>query len=170
MASLVKGSCSQNCSSQTAGNAILSLANLSLRFLNSQCSIADLVSRVPGKSYISYTINNVVTRPVNCGLCIKEEDIITQFWRSWINGNINENDFACMSYTVALAPCLAMELFDRGNKKGPATYFECYIGYTFARTLGVNPEKRASLPVLGRRVLMTMDFIFDIGTKKYIFL
>jgi hypothetical protein len=81
------------------------------------------------------------------------------------NRSITPEDFGKLSYTAALAPCLAMELFDRQNKKGPATYFECYIGHLFARAVGVNPTKRARLPVAGRDVLMTMDFLFDVGVK-----
>jgi hypothetical protein len=58
-----------------------------------------------------------------------------------------------------------MEIFDRQNKKGPATYFECYIGHLFAKSLGVNPTQRVRLPVHGRDVRMTMDFLFDTGKK-----
>jgi hypothetical protein len=54
-----------------------------------------------------------------------------------------------------------MELFDRQNKKGPATYFECLIGHIFAKTLSANPRKQASLQVHGRSVRLTMDFLFD---------
>jgi len=56
-----------------------------------------------------------------------------------------------------------MEIFDRGNKKGPATYFECFIGNLFARQLGVTPKKRATLPlpVSGSTVRLTMDYIFE---------
>jgi hypothetical protein len=54
-----------------------------------------------------------------------------------------------------------MELFDRQNKKGPATYFECLVGHVFARELGINPEKRALLTVQGQRVRLTMDFLFN---------
>jgi hypothetical protein len=53
-----------------------------------------------------------------------------------------------------------MELFDRQNKKAPATYFECLIGHMFARELGVNPQKQASIRVQGRSVRLTMDFLF----------
>ncbi len=56
-----------------------------------------------------------------------------------------------------------MEIFDRQNKKGPATYFECYIGHLFAKSVGVNPTKRVRLRVHGRNVLMTMDFLIDMG-------
>jgi len=56
-----------------------------------------------------------------------------------------------------------MELFDRQNKKGPATYFECFIGHIFATALGVDPEERVALPVCGQSVRMTMDFLFDVA-------
>lgn len=56
-----------------------------------------------------------------------------------------------------------MELFDRNNKKGPATYFECLIGHIFARVFGFEPVKQAVLSVSGRRVRMTMDFLFETG-------
>ena len=53
-----------------------------------------------------------------------------------------------------------MELFDRQNKKGPATYFECLIGHVFARSIGLNPEKQTRLTIHGRPVRLTMDFLF----------
>ena len=162
----VKTNCRQNWRSCAAGDAIFYLAKQSLHFLNSQCSKVDLVSLVPGKTYFTYSLNGVAARPANRKLFIEEEEVVTQLWASWISGTINQEDFARMSYTIALAPCLAMELFDRGNKKGPATYFECYIGHVFAKTLDVNPEKRVLLPVHGRSVRMTMDFLFEIGSRQ----
>jgi hypothetical protein len=73
---------------------------------------------------------------------------------------------AKMLYTIGLAPCLAMELFDRQNKKGPATYFECFIGHIFARTFGQDPQKQVSIQIQGRSIKMTMDFLFDLGEGK----
>lgn len=58
-----------------------------------------------------------------------------------------------------------MEIFDRQNKKGPATYFEYFIGHLFAKTLATSPTKRVRLPIGDRHVLMTMDFLFDIGEQ-----
>ena len=58
-----------------------------------------------------------------------------------------------------------MKFLDRQNKKGPATYFECYIGHLFAKSMGVNPTKRVRLPVHDRNVLMTMDFLIDLGAS-----
>ena len=50
-----------------------------------------------------------------------------------------------MLYTVALAPCLAMELFNRNDKKRPATYFECMIGHIFAKSLDMDPVTRHNI-------------------------
>ncbi len=68
-------------------------------------------------------------------------------------------------YTIALAPCLALELFDLQNKKGPATYFECFVGHLVARAVRTEPRKRALLPIQNRNVQLTMDFIFDVSEE-----
>ncbi|MEK6674354.1 MAG: hypothetical protein AABZ47_01715 [Planctomycetota bacterium] len=68
-------------------------------------------------------------------------------------------------YTVALAPCLALELFDRQNKKGPATYFECFVGHLVAGATKTEPRKRAELPIQTRTVRLTMDFLFDLNDQ-----
>jgi hypothetical protein len=120
---------------------------------------------VPGKQYFSFKKANVIARPANRGLFIADSSVITRLWKQWLAEAISPTDFAKLTYTIALAPCLAMELFDRQNKKGPATFFECYIGHLFAKAIGINPTKRARLPVHGRNVLMTMDFLIDMGKK-----
>lgn len=155
--------CSTDSKSAKAGEAILRLAAISLKFLTKKCQLIDLVSRVPGKQYFSFKKANVVARPANRELFIPDPDAITRLWKQWLTETVNSTDFAKLTYTIALAPCLAMELFDRQNKKGPATFFECYIGHLFAKAVGVNPTKRVRLPVHGRNVLLTMDFLIDIG-------
>ncbi|MBI3654827.1 MAG: hypothetical protein HY232_00200 [Acidobacteria bacterium] len=139
---------------------------MSLRFLVKQCTPIDLISKVPGKQYFSFKRGNVVARPANREYFVPDPDVIIRLWKKWLGETISPVEFARLTYTVALAPCLAMELFDRQNKKGPATYFECYIGHLFARSVGVNPTKGGSLPVHGRNVRMTMDFLFNMG-KEY---
>ena len=151
---------------KAAGDAIIRLAALSLRFLESEGTLIDLVSRVHGKEYISYRLGSIVARPANRAFFIRDEREVSSLWESWEQNAMAESDLARMSYTVALAPCLAMELADRQNKKGPATYFECLIGHLFARTYGRNPERSVGLPVHGRSVRMTMDFLFDMGTER----
>jgi hypothetical protein len=161
----VKELCSADCKSTQAGDAILKLVIVSLRFLINKCKPIDLISRVQGKRYFTFKKGKVVARPVNKRFFVGNCDNITKLWKRWLDNSISPDDFAKLSYTASLAPCLAMEIFDRQNKKGPATYFECYIGHLFAKSLGVNPTKRVRLPVHGRDVLMTMDFLFDTGKK-----
>ena len=160
-----KQRCGADSKSTEAGEAILRLATISLKFLVTKCKPTDLVSRVPGKQYFSFKKANVIARPANRGLFIADSSVITRLWKQWLAEAISPTDFAKLTYTIALAPCLAMELFDRQNKKGPATFFECYIGHLFAKAIGINPTKRARLPVHGRNVLMTMDFLIDMGKK-----
>jgi hypothetical protein len=148
-----------------SAQAIYNLVMLSLTFLQAECVVVNLISKVPTKEYVSYArpdINNVLSRPANNHFFTHDATYIGDQWDRWLRDDISQDDFARMTYTVALAPCLAMELFDRQNKKGPATYFECMIGHIFAKLLGKNPRKQAVLPVHGRQVRLTMDFLFEI--------
>lgn len=160
-----KRRCGADAMSTEAGEAILRLATISLRFLVSKCKPTDLISRVPGKQYFSFKKGSVIARPANKELFIADPIAVAMLWRQWLTEEISAVDFGKLTYTIALAPCLAMELFDRQNKKGPATFFECYIGHLFAKAVGINPTKRARLPVHGKNVLMTMDFLFDVGDE-----
>jgi hypothetical protein len=148
-----------------AGDAILELAVVSLRYLTGQCRPIGLNSRVPGKQYFTYTNDTLVARPANVQFFASDEQEVVSLWQDWLGDRISAIDFARLSYTVALVPCLAMELFDRQNKKGPATYFEWYVGHLFAKAVGVNPTKSARLPVQGREVLLTMDYLIDMGEE-----
>jgi len=159
----VKSVCRKDWSSAEAGDAIIDLALLALRFLDSRASLVPLVSHVPGKDYVSYRFKKTVARPANKEFFVPNGKSVCAWWRSWQRGTLDADQFARMSYTVALTPCLAMELFDRQNKKGPATYFECLVGHIFAKSVGCNPAKSIFLTAHGRRIRMTMDFLFDTG-------
>lgn len=161
----VKHQCSSSLKSPASGDVILELVLLSLRFLLEECYEIDLVSLVAGKEYFTYQKGTVFARPVNREFFLVDTDKVVQLWNLWLEHRITPGDFASLSYTASLAPCLAMEIFDRQNKKGPATYFECYIGHLFARSFDVNPTQKMRLPVLDRSVPMTMDFLFDLGTN-----
>ncbi len=158
----VKNLCRVDCKSPTVGEAILAFIMVSLEFLIDQCRPIELISGVPGKLYFTYAKDSVIARPVNSSLFLTDPNLVSALWNRWLDDAISPHDFARLSYTAALAPCLAMEIFDRQNKKGPATYFECYIGHLFAKSLHTNPTKRVRLPVQGRDVLMTMDYLFDV--------
>lgn len=147
------------------GEAILEFTITAHNFLLTECEQIDLISRVPGKDYYTFAARNVVGRAVNRHLFLNDAHRVIELWQGWLNNQITPTDFAQLSYTIALAPCLAMEIFDRQNKKGPATYFEHFIGHLFAKTLATSPTKRVRLPLGDRHVLMTMDFLFDIGER-----
>ena len=146
--------------------AILHLALTSLTFLDEECDEISLNSRVPDKEYLSFRKDSVVARPANREFFLPNPHTIQALWTNWHQAHITDADLAKLLYTIALAPCLAMEIRDRQNKKGPATFFEHYIGHLVGRVTGCNPTRRLRLPVHGRGVLMTMDLLFDLGHKS----
>jgi len=160
---LVKQKCNSDAKSDETGDAILGLVETSLEFLKG-CKTKVLESKVEGKHYEAFQNGGkeVISRPFRKDLFLKKFDETKSFWEEWKSGQISGKNLESLVYTVALAPCLAMELFNRQNKKGPATFFECYVSHLFSRALDVNPSKRAKLN-LGNNteVSMTMDFIFE---------
>ena len=153
--------CKADWKSRAASDAVIELSVIALRFLQSECDQISLGSRVHGKHYMTFSRSGVVARPVNCDLFVREPDAISNGWYNWLDHEHVADDFGAVFYTIALAPCLAMELFNRNNKKGPATFFEQMIGHLFSRSLGIAPKKKARLTVLGRPVQLTMDFLFE---------
>lgn len=160
----VKLACRQSWGAEATGAAIRAFAGHSLAFLQEQCSVVELHSRVVGKTYNGFCRRDgdgVVSRPANRAYFICDQRRVNGMWGNWSNGRLAAADVPAFLYTVGLAPCLALELFDRQNKKGPATYFECFVGHLVARATGTEPRKRALLPIQNRNVRLTMDFIFD---------
>ncbi len=129
--------------SAATSDQILKLALVALTFLNNECSRVDLVSCVGGKQYWAYHVNrtpNLLSRPINAGLWESDEQEISEGWRKWRAGEaMDVLKLAKVTYTVAAAYFVAIDLFDRNNKKGPASYFEYYIGHLYAVEIGINP-------------------------------
>lgn len=157
----VKQKCQAGWRSNAAGQAALDLTLISLRFLAEDCDQVDLKSMVLGKQYFSFGRNGVVARPANREYFVGDPREVARNWSRWLSGNLDSIHLARMLYTIALAPCLAMELFNRNDKKSPATYFECMIGHIFAKSMNIEPIRSATLPVAGRSIRMTMDFLFE---------
>ena len=158
----VKRACREGYHSEGAGQAIIDLAVIALQFLDEDCETVSLDSSVPGKAYTSFGRNGIVARPANRALFRGDAESVEQDWRLWVTGEgLDDDRLTRMLYTVALAPCLAIELFNRNDKKSPATYFEHLIGHILAKSLGIEPVKSASLPLAGRSIRMTMDFLFE---------
>lgn len=165
----IKTTCRDDWGSVDAAHAILKLVLRSLSFLSRCCQSVPLRSRVPNKRYYAFNNNQTDSRPVNQDLFENDTELVRDVWNKWLDGGIDtidSNDLSRVSYTMALAPCLAMELFNRRNVKGPATYFEHLIGHVFARELEVNPQKQITLDADGQDITPTMDFLFNGRTKK----
>lgn len=147
---------------------LLNLIQVSLEFLRDECEIIDVKSKVEGKNYGSFVRKNtnLLSRPVNLELFENNVGQIVKNWTKWINGDREVMKSPSLSYTMVTAYCVASDLFDRNNKKGPATYFENFVGHLFAREFDVNPIKKATIPITGQSVRLTMDFLFDLGKKK----
>lgn len=158
----VKLAVQSGCGSNETGQKIIDVAVIALRFLNEDCEPVSLQSKVSGKEYISFSRNGVLARPANLAYFTNSPDEIVGYWQHWASGgNLDADRWARMLYTVALAPCLSFDLFNRNDKKRPATYFECMVGHIFAKSMSIEPIKSATLPVSGGFARMTMDFLFE---------
>lgn len=145
---------------------LISLIKTSLDFLESDCIKVKLISMVAGKEYYSFarkTTTSAFSRPVNGSLFVSDSKWMETNWRLWPP---SPEALGKMFYTMATAYSVASDLFDRNNKKTPATFFEVFVGHCVAKRIGVNPTKAASFNIAGRKVSMTMDFIFDVGQGK----
>lgn len=156
--------------STETGECILALATTALRYLAGNCRKARLVSRVPNKEYFSFERCRgvgVLSRPINGAWWDADEARAMRGWTDWETGrNMDAREQGRLAYTLVMAYCAASDLFDRNNKKGPATYFEWVVGHLIARLLGVDPTKRARIVVDGTPVRLTMDYLFDMGEGK----
>ena len=161
----VRKCCRTDLSGELAANSILDLAIESIDFLNHHARRVGLKSKVAGKQYSSFRMDGVVARPANSALFVSDPQTIETSWRALKAGSLDSRLCDQLLYTLSLAPCLAMELFDRQNKKGPATYFECLVGHLVSSLLRKNPARKARLPVLRGQVRMTMDFLFEGGSS-----
>ena len=147
------------------GHAIIDLTCWSLDFLNKNCSKILLVSKISGKNYHSYTFDDGKSaRPANSAFFDNDEKKIAEQWRNI--DQLTKSVLQNMLYTVALAPCLARDIFDRNDKKSSATYFEYFIGYLFAKKYGVNPAAQETFCIGNKKVSLPTDFLFKTDTQK----
>ncbi len=157
----VKAACAVSYRSPETRARIRELCRSTLRFLNAEATLVVLNSRVPNKTYVSYRTGGAVARPANAALFVPDLAEFDALWEDWTAGRIGKPDLLRLLYTAALAPCLGMELFDKQNKKGPATYFECFVGNLVATQMAREPRKNAGLTIAGVSVRLTMDFLFQ---------
>jgi hypothetical protein len=143
---------------------ILKLALVALNFLHSECRQVELISCVADKKYCAYHVKatpKLLSRPINAGLWEPDSKKIADWWKKWrANKKMDVIELAKVTYTVAMAYCVSIDLFDRNNKKGPASFFEYYIGHLYAVEIGVNPATAVRFPIGTKQVRLTMDLLF----------
>lgn len=157
----IKYACAEAHAYANTRKLILEVVRTTLKFLNADAELVQLNSRVPGKGYISYRTDGAVARPANSALFLADLDAFDSSWAEWEKNQIAKPDLLRLLYTAALVPCLGMELFDKQNKKGPATYFECFIGNLLATQFNEEPTRKATLKVEDSTIRLTMDFLFQ---------
>jgi len=146
-------------------HAIIELTSWSLRFLAQNCSKIPLISKINGNNYHSYTLaDGKSARPANSAFFDGDEKKIVEQWKN--AEQLTKPERQNMLYTVALAPCLARDLFDRNDKKSSATYFEYFIGHLFAKKFGVNPAAQESFCIEDKQVSLPTDFLFKTDSLK----
>jgi hypothetical protein len=155
----------KNPRSKSTADSILECVVISLDTL-SVSNRVKLTSSVSGKNYLAFASSakpDALTRPVNIALFNPDRAQVSTQWTRLTSGRFGFDGLASLCYTMVTAPCVASDLQDRNNKKGPATYFENFVGHLFATVLGVNPKKTTTLPIEGGRAKarLTMDFLFE---------
>ena len=158
----------RNLRGEETREAILALTTVALKFLGKECVVVPLLSKVPGKQYYSYALHRTKTaysRPVNKALFEASPSVVAKGWEDF--GSLKPNKLKRLLYTMGTAFAVASDMFDRNNKKAPATYLEHVVGHVFASEFGENPTKKATLPLPGGgKSKLTMDFLFDLGRGK----
>lgn len=157
----VKEACLHSYTAEKTRVTIKQLCMYAVEFLGEHAELVHLNSRVPNKEYVSYRTDGAVARPANSALFIADLDTFKADWVAWDEGTIQKPELLKLLYTAALAPCLAMELFDKQNKKGPATFFECFVGNLVATQVKREPSHKAPLKIGDSLVRMTMDFLYS---------
>jgi len=139
-------------------------------FLSSQCIPVPLISRVPEKTYFSFTRrrgDGKISRPVNKNLFDPNCEDKLQHLLQGTLGKVPFPERGRFLYTIAMSYCCASDLLKVGDQKTPATYFECLIGHLLACTLGVNPRTQVEVLRLEEEAgTLPTDFIFDLGHGK----
>lgn len=149
---------------------LVQLATSAFDFLSIRCVSVPLTSKVPEKTYFSFTMKGrggKISRPVNKGLFDLNCEDKLQYLLQGTLGKVPFTDRGRLLYTIAMSYCCAADLLKEGDQKTPATFFECLIGHLFARALGVNPRTQVEVLRLEEEAgTLPTDFIFDLGPGK----
>jgi hypothetical protein len=124
---------------------------------------------VPGKDYFAFLdpTKGKISRPVSVSLfdldlCADRlDDFSSGAYRALPRASLEK-----LLYTMAMSFCCANDMRTSGDKKTPATFFECFVANIFSRELGVLPTTKAEVLNLDMQATLPTDYLFNLGPGK----
>ena len=168
----LKDAVKKDYSSDKTSGLIAELYTESQKYLNANCELKDLVSKVQGKEYLSFVSkDNRLSRPLNKALYVideNESDKIVDSFMTNTYATLERIELVRLLYTIGMTfPCF-IDVTKKGDRKTPGSYFEYFVGHIIAKRFGANPRKQLEIPVAseGPQKLPT-DLIFDKPSESY---
>lgn len=160
---------SRDLKSTKVTDSLTKLILTGLDHLETQATISQANSEVPGKNYFNFVSRDAKkqSRPVNAGLF--EAQITKKHVSDLFNAkaqSLSTTEISRVLYTSAMAYCCATDLTKSQDRKTPGTFFEIMVGHIFAKTYGVNPDRRIQVLNLDMETSLPTDFVFDFGPEK----
>lgn len=118
--------------SSTVTELIVDLSYRAFDYLNSECEVIGVESKVPTKQYSCYmTKSGRLSRPLNRNLWSTDKNQFSDYCRLFMNEDFrghSEDTLSRILYQIAFAfPCY-IDVTKVNDKKTPGTYFEFVIG------------------------------------------
>lgn len=129
----------------------------------------DLISKVDGKEYFSFTKGKKLSRPINKQIYSERSSDVSKLitcLRSKDSKDLTAAEISIACYTIAVSFCAIIDLEKDGDKKTPGTFFEYFIGHIVSRLLSCNPRKKVEVLNIEYRTSLPTDLIYDLGEKK----
>ncbi len=155
--------------SQSTTQLLVELVSQSLSELERYKTESLIAVNVPGKEYFAFAHSKVdkISRPVSANLF--DLELCKSHLREFSSGAYRDLPFGELEkflYTMAMSFCCANDMRATGDKKTPATFFECFVANIFSRELGVLPSTRAEILNMDMRATLPTDYLFNLGPGK----
>ncbi len=130
-----------------------------------------LITRVVGKSYFAFVSPDGVrrSRAVNTKI-FGDENLIIPFLTSVKQRNfVDTHDTQAITracYTLVMAFSALVDLLNPGDRQTPGTYFQYLLTHLLCRYLGTLPSERLVLRLGDTPISLTMDLLFQVGSKN----
>jgi hypothetical protein len=156
-----------NAASEATTQLLIDLVNRSLNDLEGYGRETLIPVNVPGKEYFAFQRGNKMSRPVSGGLF--DLELCKEHLHDFASGTYQRmarRSLEKFLYTLAMSFCCANDMRTSGDKKTPATFFECFVANIFSRELGVLPTRKAEVLNLDMQATLPTDYLFNLGPNK----